>query len=219
MTLKRPRRASAEANVDLRARSRAAARSSAKPPRRKCASCSNSPSSWKDCRATSACTRGGVLIAPGKLTDFCPLYVQPGAERDPCRSSTRTTSKPSGSVKFDFLGLTTLTILDWTLALHPQARSRSDRRARDAAARRPAALRHLQERQYDGGVPVRIARHARPAEAGAADALRGHHRAGRALPARADGARFPITSRASRAASASPIPTRGSSRSSSRRTA
>ena len=24
---------------------------------------------------------GGVLIAPGKLTDFCPLYTQPGSER------------------------------------------------------------------------------------------------------------------------------------------
>jgi DNA polymerase-3 subunit alpha len=37
---------------------------------------------------------GGVLIAPGRLTDFCPLYCEPGATaRSP--SSTRTTSRRS----------------------------------------------------------------------------------------------------------------------------
>ena len=40
---------------------------------------------------------GGVLIAPGKLTDFCPLYTQAGAEARSCRSSTRTTSRRSAS--------------------------------------------------------------------------------------------------------------------------
>jgi DNA polymerase-3 subunit alpha len=35
---------------------------------------------------------GGVLIAPGKLTDFCPLYSRPAPSRW-CRSSTRTTSR------------------------------------------------------------------------------------------------------------------------------
>jgi DNA polymerase-3 subunit alpha len=37
---------------------------------------------------------GGVLIAPGKLTDFCPLYTQ-GGDSAWCRSTTRTTWKPS----------------------------------------------------------------------------------------------------------------------------
>jgi DNA polymerase-3 subunit alpha len=37
---------------------------------------------------------GGVLIAPGKITDFCPLYQQPGSDR-PSASTTRMTSKPS----------------------------------------------------------------------------------------------------------------------------
>jgi DNA polymerase-3 subunit alpha len=37
---------------------------------------------------------GGVLIAPGKITDFCPLYQQPGSDR-PSASTTRTTSRPS----------------------------------------------------------------------------------------------------------------------------
>ncbi|MEP7062676.1 MAG: DNA polymerase III subunit alpha [Betaproteobacteria bacterium] len=57
---------------------------------------------------------GGVLIVPGKLTDFCPLYVQPGAE-SPISQFDKDDVEAAGLVKFDFLGLTTLTILDWTL--------------------------------------------------------------------------------------------------------
>ncbi len=57
---------------------------------------------------------GGVLIAPGKLTDFCPLYVQPGAEAI-LSQFDKDDVEAVGLVKFDFLGLTTLTILDWTL--------------------------------------------------------------------------------------------------------
>jgi DNA polymerase III subunit alpha len=57
---------------------------------------------------------GGVLIAPGQLTDFCPLYC--------ADSSTSVVSQYDkddveaiGLVKFDFLGLRTLTILDWAM--------------------------------------------------------------------------------------------------------
>jgi len=57
---------------------------------------------------------GGVLIAPGQLTDFCPLYC--------ADSSTSVVSQfdkddveAIGLVKFDFLGLRTLTILDWAM--------------------------------------------------------------------------------------------------------
>jgi DNA polymerase-3 subunit alpha len=57
---------------------------------------------------------GGVLIAPGKLTDFCPLYVQPGASA-PVSQFDKDDVEAIGLVKFDFLGLTTLTILDRTL--------------------------------------------------------------------------------------------------------
>ncbi len=57
---------------------------------------------------------GGVLIAPGKLTDFCPLYAQAGAET-PVSQFDKDDVEAVGLVKFDFLGLTTLTILDWTL--------------------------------------------------------------------------------------------------------
>src|SRR5213075_1266774 len=57
---------------------------------------------------------GGVLIAPGKLTDFCPLYVQAGADA-PVSQFDKDDVEAIGLVKFDFLGLTTLTILDWTM--------------------------------------------------------------------------------------------------------
>ena len=57
---------------------------------------------------------GGVLIAPGKLTDFCPLYAQAGSE-GLVSQFDKDDVEAIGLVKFDFLGLTTLTILDWTL--------------------------------------------------------------------------------------------------------
>ena len=57
---------------------------------------------------------GGVLIAPGKLTDFCPLYTQPGSDALVSQFD-KDDVELVGLVKFDFLGLTTLTILDWTL--------------------------------------------------------------------------------------------------------
>ncbi|MBZ0143609.1 MAG: DNA polymerase III subunit alpha [Rhodocyclaceae bacterium] len=53
---------------------------------------------------------GGVLIAPGKLTDFCPLYSAGGAESAVSRFDKDDVEK-AGLVKFDFLGLRTLTIL------------------------------------------------------------------------------------------------------------
>lgn len=54
---------------------------------------------------------GGVLIAPGKLTDFCPLYTQ-GADGGVVSQFDKDDVEAMGLVKFDFLGLTTLTILD-----------------------------------------------------------------------------------------------------------
>lgn len=57
---------------------------------------------------------GGVLIAPGKLTDFCPLYMQSGEGAGVISQYDKDDVEAVGLVKFDFLGLTTLTILDWT---------------------------------------------------------------------------------------------------------
>ncbi len=57
---------------------------------------------------------GGVLIAPGRLTDFCPLYAAHGSESVVSQLDMKGV-EAVGLVKFDFLGLTTLTILDWTV--------------------------------------------------------------------------------------------------------
>ena len=69
---------------------------------------------------------GGVLIAPGKLTDFCPLYTQGGGEdaSGVVSQYDKDDVEAVGLVKFDFLGLTTLTILNWAeryiKRLHPE---------------------------------------------------------------------------------------------------
>ena len=65
---------------------------------------------------------GGVLIAPGKLTDFCPLYLQPGSS-SAVSQFDKNDVEAIGLVKFDFLGLATLTILEiaknFIVARHP----------------------------------------------------------------------------------------------------
>ena len=57
---------------------------------------------------------GGVVISPGNLTDFSPLYC----EADGTNLVTQYDKddvEAAGLVKFDFLGLRTLTIIDWAL--------------------------------------------------------------------------------------------------------
>jgi DNA polymerase-3 subunit alpha len=65
---------------------------------------------------------GGVLIAPGKITDFCPLYMQPGSD-SAVSQYDKDDVEAIGLVKFDFLGLATLTILetakDFIVARYP----------------------------------------------------------------------------------------------------
>ena len=68
---------------------------------------------------------GGVLIAPGRITDFCPLYQQPGSD-SAVSQFDKDDVESIGLVKFDFLGLATLTILelakDFIVARHPNRR-------------------------------------------------------------------------------------------------
>lgn len=57
---------------------------------------------------------GGVLIAPGKISDFSPIYCQ--ANGDSLVSQyDKDDVEAVGLVKFDFLGLRTLTILDMAI--------------------------------------------------------------------------------------------------------
>ena len=57
---------------------------------------------------------GGVVIAPSKLTDFTPLYCEQGGEALVSQFD-KDDVEAVGLVKFDFLGLRTLTIIDWAL--------------------------------------------------------------------------------------------------------
>ncbi|MGB6241979.1 MAG: DNA polymerase III subunit alpha [Castellaniella sp.] len=58
---------------------------------------------------------GGVIIARGKLTDYTPLYCQPGSESSVVSQYDKGDVEDVGLVKFDFLGLRNLTILDWAV--------------------------------------------------------------------------------------------------------
>lgn len=59
---------------------------------------------------------GGVVIAPSKLTDFSPLYCDEGGQ-GLVTQYDKGDVEDAGLVKFDFLGLRTLTIIDWALKM------------------------------------------------------------------------------------------------------
>ncbi len=67
---------------------------------------------------------GGVVIAPSVLTDFAPLYREEGAT-GVLTQFDKDDVEAAGLVKFDFLGLRTLTIIDRAVARinHVQAQS------------------------------------------------------------------------------------------------
>ncbi len=66
---------------------------------------------------------GGVLIAPGRLTDFCPLYKAPGTD-SVVSQFDKDDVEAVGLVKFDFLGLRNLTTIqlavEYVNARHPE---------------------------------------------------------------------------------------------------
>ncbi len=57
---------------------------------------------------------GGVVIAPTELTDFSPLFCEPGGQ-GVATQYDKDDVEAVGLVKFDFLGLRTLTIIDWAV--------------------------------------------------------------------------------------------------------
>lgn len=57
---------------------------------------------------------GGVVIAPTKLTDFVPLYCEQSGD-NLVTQFDKNDVEAVGLVKFDFLGLRTLTIINWAL--------------------------------------------------------------------------------------------------------
>jgi DNA polymerase III subunit alpha len=59
---------------------------------------------------------GGVVIAPERLTDFTPLYCEEGGAHVVTQLD-KDDVEAAGLVKFDFLGLKTLTIIDWAVQI------------------------------------------------------------------------------------------------------
>ena len=57
---------------------------------------------------------GGVVIAPTQITDFSPLYCD-DAGNNPVTQFDKNDVETAGLVKFDFLGLRTLTIIQWAI--------------------------------------------------------------------------------------------------------
>ena len=67
---------------------------------------------------------GGVVIAPSKLTDFSPLYCDESGS-GLVTQFDKGDVEDAGLVKFDFLGLRTLTIIDWAVKMINPARARA----------------------------------------------------------------------------------------------
>ena len=57
---------------------------------------------------------GGVVIAPTQITDFAPLYCDDEG-KNPVTQFDKNDVEYAGLVKFDFLGLRTLTIIQWAI--------------------------------------------------------------------------------------------------------
>lgn len=58
---------------------------------------------------------GGVVIAPGKLTEFTPLFCEADSTEHLVTQFDKDDVETVGLVKFDFLGLRTLTTIDWAI--------------------------------------------------------------------------------------------------------
>jgi len=68
---------------------------------------------------------GGVVIAPAELTEFMPLYCEAGSSH-PVTQLDKDDVEAIGLVKFDFLGLRTLTIIDWAVGIINRQRHASN---------------------------------------------------------------------------------------------
>ena len=65
---------------------------------------------------------GGVVIAPTQITDFSPIYCDDSGG-GVVTQFDKNDVEEAGLVKFDFLGLRTLTIIDWAVRMINRTRS------------------------------------------------------------------------------------------------
>ncbi len=113
---------------------------------------------------------GGVVIAPSALTDFAPLYCEPGGE-GVVTQFDKDDVEAVGLVKFDFLGLRTLTIIDWAVKAINARRQRTGETPLDIAKiplddaetyRLFREARTVAVFQFEGGGMQRLLKDARP---------------------------------------------------------
>ena len=75
---------------------------------------------------------GGVVISPSKLTDFTPVYCEQGGT-NVVSQFDKDDVEAVGLVKFDFLGLRTLTIIDWAVQTVNRVRKQAGEEPLDIA--------------------------------------------------------------------------------------
>ncbi|HEU0276224.1 MAG TPA: DNA polymerase III subunit alpha [Rhodanobacteraceae bacterium] len=113
---------------------------------------------------------GGVVIAPSPLTDFSPLYCEPGGA-GVVTQYDKNDVEAVGLVKFDFLGLRTLTIIDWAVKAINRRRQAAHEATLDIAKiplDDPEVFRMFREArtvavfQFEGGGMQRLLKDAKP---------------------------------------------------------
>ena len=73
---------------------------------------------------------GGVVIAPTKITDFTPIYCDESGA-GVVTQFDKNDVEEAGLIKFDFLGLRTLTIIDWAVRMINKTRVLNDEESLD----------------------------------------------------------------------------------------
>ena len=126
----------------------------------------------------------GVVIGDRRLDELVPLYRDPRSDM-PVTQFDMKYVEAAGLVKFDFLGLKTLSVLKQGQRL--LAERGIERRFRRADLGRSGGLRAAPARRHGRRVPAGIRRHAAHAGRGEADRVRRHHRARLALSPGPDG--------------------------------
>ena len=137
----------------------------------------------------------GVVIGDRPLVELVPLYRDPRSDM-PATQFNMKWVEPAGLVKFDFLGLKTLTVIQNCLDLLKLRGIEVDiSRSRSTT---PKTYELYARADTVGVFQVESARHARRAPPAPADLHRGHRRAGRALPPRPDGEHSQVLQRQER---------------------
>ncbi len=95
---------------------------------------------------------GGVVIAPKPLAEFCPLFAEHdegNRGKNPVTQFDKDDVEAIGLVKFDFLGLRTLTIIDWAVKAVNSRGQRSEAHVPDTPALDIAAIPLDDKATYD----------------------------------------------------------------------